>query len=525
MKEKSDIVYDTTVVIAEDELLVRIGIKSSVDWEKNGFKLLGEAADGNEAIQMVRKFLPHILLLDIKMPGMSGLDILKIIQLEKIPTKVIIISGLNDFMSVKSAMQSGAYDYIHKPRMGYEDLLKIMLQIQQDCRKEERKSLLQEEVSPEVLFLQKIAGDEKPNEQEIFSSETKKLFEERSFCFIYSSLVGVARKKQQKVNFDEKVLYKTTENLITEFCSQRKNIWFIVPKQGRYFFLLTTGFYDGAFIERKAEETAIALRSMVKRFINMDLVSGISSWQNQPDKILETCGQAHTAYEAAFFYNSGIQKYSSIRFADEEEMKECSRLAESMGLSDGIDNIGIHIEKFSMLCRILGKAFCMSRRQLIYHLQNMMYQISEQDVVLCEEWYEKLYACNNLEDLEEVYTLCLKDYRHQRGRRYGNTVGMIAEYLQKNYSSDISLALLSRVFHLNEHYISRVFKEETGENFLSYLNRIRIEEAKKLLLESDKKIYEIAEETGFQSSVNFNYVFNRFAGISPKMFREQFGKK
>ena len=172
MKEKSDIVYDTTVVIAEDELLVRIGIKSSVDWEKNGFKLLGEAADGNEAIQMVRKFLPHILLLDIKMPGMSDLDILKIIQLEKIPTKVIIISGLDDFMSVKSAMQSGAYDYIHNPRMGYEDLLKIMLQIQQDCRKEERKSLLQEEVSTEVLFLQKIAGDEKPNEQEIFSSET-----------------------------------------------------------------------------------------------------------------------------------------------------------------------------------------------------------------------------------------------------------------------------------------------------------------------------------------------------------------
>ena len=162
---------------------------------------------------------------------------------------------------------------------------------------------------------------------------------------------------------------------------------------------------------------------------------------------------------------------------------------------------------------------------MIYHLQNMMYQISEQDVILCEEWYEKLYACNNLEDLEEVYTLCLKDYRHQRGRRYGNTVGMIAEYLQKNYSSDISLALLSRVFHLNEHYISRVFKEETGENFLSYLNRIRIEEAKKLLLESDKKIYEIAEETGFQSSVNFNYVFKRFAGISPKMFRDQVGKK
>lgn len=151
MKEKSDIVYDTTVVIAEDELLVRIGIKSSVDWEKNGFKLLGEAADGNEAIQMVRKFLPHILLLDIKMPGMSGLDILKIIQLEKIPTKVIIISGLDDFMSVKSAMQSGAYDYIHKPRMGYEDLLKIMLQIQQDCRKEERKSLLQEEVTVKPL--------------------------------------------------------------------------------------------------------------------------------------------------------------------------------------------------------------------------------------------------------------------------------------------------------------------------------------------------------------------------------------
>ena len=155
MKEKSDIVYDTTVVIAEDELLVRIGIKSSVDWEKNGFKLLGEAADGNEAIQMVRKFLPHILLLDIKMPGMSGLDILKIIQLEKIPTKVIIISGLDDFMSVKSAMQSGAYDYIHKPRMGYEDLLKIMLQIHRTAEKKRENLCYRKRLVRKFCFYRK----------------------------------------------------------------------------------------------------------------------------------------------------------------------------------------------------------------------------------------------------------------------------------------------------------------------------------------------------------------------------------
>lgn len=122
--------HTTKIVIAEDELLVRVGLKSIIPWEKYNLELVSEFFNGDELLQYIRKYPPHILLLDIKLPGSSGLDILKIIHDENLPIQVIVISSWDDCYTMKQAMQLGAYEYIHKPQMTSTQLLEMILKIQ-----------------------------------------------------------------------------------------------------------------------------------------------------------------------------------------------------------------------------------------------------------------------------------------------------------------------------------------------------------------------------------------------------------
>ena len=123
--------HTTKIVIAEDELLVRVGLKSIIPWEKYNLELVSEFFNGDELLQYIRKYPPHILLLDIKLPGSSGLDILKIIHDENLPIQVIVISSWDgNCYTMKQAMQLGAYEYIHKPQMTSTQLLEMILKIQ-----------------------------------------------------------------------------------------------------------------------------------------------------------------------------------------------------------------------------------------------------------------------------------------------------------------------------------------------------------------------------------------------------------
>lgn len=131
-----------------------------------------------------------------------------------------------------------------------------------------------------------------------------------------------------------------------------------------------------------------------------------------------------------------------------------------------------------------------------------------------------MIVCETIDELKEEYQKHLLEYMAAH-KRYSHTVETIIRFIEENYRKQISLSVLSKHCNLNEHYISRIFKEETGENYLSYLNKIRINEARKLLKNTNLKIYEIAEATGFSSNVNFNYVFNRMEGISPSAYRDK----
>ena len=120
------------------ESLVRLGIKSSVEWENYGYEIIGEADNGQNGLEMIQQKQPDIVLLDICMPVMDGIEVLKRLQQMEIDCKVIILSCHDDFHFVKEAMKNGAYDYLRKNEINSANILNILEEVRQSVREEER---------------------------------------------------------------------------------------------------------------------------------------------------------------------------------------------------------------------------------------------------------------------------------------------------------------------------------------------------------------------------------------------------
>lgn len=504
-----------TVMIAEDELLVRLGLKTSIDWERFGFTLIGECENGIDALNKVRQHHPNILLLDIKMPGLTGLEVLECIWKEKIDTRVILITGLDDFDTVKAALKLGALDYIHKPCLGSGELVEVLSRAKKEVI-EQRYNHAVIKKQPEVDFLNRLVPNGKIDNSSISNTE---IFQGRKYCFLYVSLIGIYEKRKNNICYDVRKTYKYAENLITEFCVQKKNVWNITIMEDQVLILLMEDKYQAdAVLEKNAFMIGSSLNTVLKRFIDVGLRIGISPVTDDVSMTAALYGKAYSAWESTFFLDEKMVTSDHIPETGQSVINLHQVMIKELQLNDSFSSLNVHINHFCKWCDLLKEHFIINQRQLMYHVQNFLYKILKQDILLCEKWMHELNICESIDELKEDYQKYLLEYMAVH-KRYSHTVEKIIRYIEENYQKQISLSILSEHCNFNEHYISRIFKEETGENYLSYLNKTRINEAKKLLGSTDLKIYEIADRTGFSSSVNFNYVFNRMEGISPSIYR------
>ena len=134
-----------SIAIIDDESLVRLGIKSSVEWENYGYEIIGEADNGQNGLEMIQQKQPDIVLLDICMPVMDGIEVLKRLQQMEIDCKVIILSCHDDFHFVKEAMKNGAYDYLRKNEINSANILNILEEVRQSVREERKNKEASEE--------------------------------------------------------------------------------------------------------------------------------------------------------------------------------------------------------------------------------------------------------------------------------------------------------------------------------------------------------------------------------------------
>lgn len=391
------------VLIVDDELLARRMLKESIVWEEYGYSICGEAANGKDGLEKAVQLRPDLIFVDIKMPVMSGLTMVREIQALELGCEIVMLTCYEDFDYVREAMRCGAADYLLKHTFEDEDLKELLRRIEKRIQKEENRM--------ESLNLLKENVFEKLISDTLSREKIRGYVETGILPALQPHYMVVCIRMQKQPTDTEK------EKFIEDFQTDLdKNV-------------------------NKMEEWHWYLSSMKNRELYLLLTS--------PDKT--SVSEMKTA----------IKKIMTDFYRRKQEKE--------IGWLTGVT------------CRM----FC--------------------------RWEDLREAVKEAKDLTqggEEYLAC------------SAKVISAIEFIRNNYARQICLEDIAEYAGVSRVYLSQIFKKETGKNISDYLVEYRLGKAKELLLNSNLKIYTIAELCGFGSAQYFNKIFKKMNGISPYQLKD-----
>lgn len=528
------------VMVVDDELLARIGIVSLIDWEKNNMELVCECENGKIAYDMATKYKPHIIITDIKMPVMNGIDLIKKLKKEGYKGKFIVLSSHSDFDYVKEAMKLGVEDYILKLKMEADELLNVLENVIKTMVEESRKDevdmqtylhsnmrILQED------FMRSLIRGSYDREMDI-SHKLELLNIGIGIRNLYCITIIIEKKDGiPTINNDEGegVMGRTIINLIRSSLKEFKSVY-VCRMSELEFTVLINNNYNSLGINAHME----SLMREIYKYINLRSMTGISGRFSGYENIRNAYKESKEAIKIAFSSPSAVSSYKSNKseITDAKVLEHCLKQFEeaySESMRDGIDNslyelYGILRSK-SGLTKEEAKRICFT---IVYILK----AYSERTHIMEESIFDKQdpYIRINQLFMKEDYLLWIAEVKQKISDCLGEmdnksqNVIKAKEYIKRNYGKDsLSLKKIADYLYLSPSYLSAIFKSELGINYNDFVTKVRIEKAKELLRITDKKVYTIAEDIGYGNIHYFSRIFKKTTGFTPLQYRNQCKKR
>lgn len=510
------------ILIADDEAIIREGIKYLFDYEALGFTICAEAANGDQAYERILALLPDVALMDIRMPGMSGLEVIKNARDRGYTGRVVIISSYTDFKFAQEAIRCGVHSYITKP-IDEEELEAILTQIRNELDREQQAQNTSEH------YLHK-AHDSIIRDILLGQAELAQLNREDLYLNAGSYQVILT---ESCPGTGEDIIGPIARQLqISDPCSAGCNL---IRLDGYDVFLLKGDtairrFHD--FLDRR-------------RFGNRP------KEHNPADSLFITYGaQVSTLEEAADSYRQALLLQQRRFFCDQdqhilgwEDLPAFKNVAPVVG--------DLLVKNYAST--LLDCIHSFNRRmmaQTLKELQELLFNSSDSiesiklfltDLYLqVKEQMHHLYPGNEIpffanaaiiqaiSQAEYLYEIIL--FFTQRFEVFMSATGTstrdsvlddILHYIHHNYASNITLENIAPLFGYNRSYLGKIFSKKMGQTFNSYVDHVRIERSKELLLKDEAKVYSIAERVGYKNVDYFHIKFKKYVGQSPAEFRKK----
>ncbi|GIO15536.1 AraC family transcriptional regulator [Cohnella xylanilytica] len=527
------------VLIVDDELLMRIGLKSMIDWEERGFRIVGEAANGKEALDLVDIHKPELIITDIKMPVMDGLELIRENSRKHDGCQYIILSCLDEFHYAQEAVRLGAADYLIKSDIKPRQLIDALDKIQKRIAKDSIQGVaaaLKEQVKEgigylkETLFKELISGFR--DEKEIVEKT-----EPLNIALVQGPMILVKLKvdrfeqiRRKYVEQDEKLLRYSVVNIIEEIISRRRRREVIVENSAEYLLVMNS---DGEFIHGEDYESYNRLfdkiQTSLKDFLNITVAIGVSSVATGFGGLKKAYREANMAVKSLFFDNRArIAYYDDIPqksrnleiypITQEDERKFRLDVENSVeGAIHYITNMQQELQQEGYSEQAARKAY-ISILSLISSCYPSIPTFGDDGRTV----YEQLLQEETLGGMHELTLRFLEECeRHDQNQSYRpqSYAEQARAIIISQYAEDISLQTVADSINVNSSYLSRVFKQETGENFINFLTKIRIEKAQSLLKDKNIRIYEVANRVGYPNTTYFSKLFKKTTGLSPEEYR------
>ncbi len=542
------------LLIVDDEMLVRMGLKTTIDWPKLGFQIAGEADNGLKALEVARTIRPDLVLTDIRMPKMDGLTLMKALKKELPRTKILILSCYQDFDYVREALQLGALDYIPKLSMQVEELERVMLRakavLEEEAEQEraadgawetERYRSLREMQGHFFQDLLKGALNEAELPERLLRLKLR-LAESGLYAAVCLRVDDLRAIRQRNGGTGLTSLESPLYNIIDEAIEKGglKGDLFM-GREGEFglVFSFTAG-TEAAALFRELSDFCAHLRETVQLYFNLSVSFGIGRVATSLIRLKDAYGEAAAALEYRFYQGQGsLNRYRENPPA-EEPLYSASQEQTLRERLEGGDYAGAETLVMGLLDQARTdepKTPALLRQELLEVMLTFSRVLKQYGGRLeqppAASGPNSSQALNPLNAPAEIETLAeMKLWFHDfvawfgaalndlKSQKFGREVSRALEYINRHYASELKLGEIAGRIGMNETYFSHLFKKETGANFTDYVNGLRIEKAKQLLRNSADNIYEIAATVGYANVSYFSKVFKQIVGVSPVEYKK-----
>ncbi len=537
------------LLVVEDEEMIRNKIMYNTNWKEHGFIEVLQASNGKEALEIVRKNNIDIVVTDIQMPEMNGIELIREIKSLNRGIKCIIITAYAEFEYAKESVKLNVNDYILKPFKS-KDLLEIVKKLSEEILRErnervevenlrrqlrENKKALREKLFNDLLSNSYI-GDV---ENDLNYLELSKLKDREFFIAVINinNFMELIREEDEEQKY---IVNLSFYNLVTKFLSS--------------FGADSSNTCDSelvySVINYKIDQLVIAVYDDIDKYI--PAFEGLIKTGRQELGFCMTIGignkyknltDVHVSYREAcsavlldrVYGREIVYIFNDLNFGNKVYSKQLHILGDTklyddlkigafpeikMDIVDIITQIKsskLELDAINTIIYNIVLLSCKTVNELGYDI----FEIMGEDFNL----HFDVKEINNLVQLEEwllSFFYKVNEFINQkRSNRNENLLSKVKDYVDRNYSENITLTSIAKNFGISSGYLSVLFNDHIGQNFIDYLTNLRIQNAKNLLKSTDLKIYEIADKVGYRDAYYFSTAFKKIVGINPTDYREK----
>lgn len=531
------------VFLVEDEFVVREGIKRNVDWQANGYEFCGEAGDGELAFPMIQKLQPDIVITDIRMPFMDGLELSRLIKKEFPWMEIVILTGFEEFEYAKEAISLGVAKYLLKPISG-DELLKEISDIAEKIEDKKKEREIREKYAQEMeenvqkekkeLFQHLVTGSKSMPEllemAEKMKIDLSALWYNIVLIKVQSANHLPEEYSKRMISIEKKLKYLLDEPYIISFdrnlegkallfkadsieeleAMQKKHIAGLqgeLDGDDRYRYFGGIGKPVNRLRELptsfESASHAFAKRYLIKENCILD---SNAMEQNLPE-------------EAEFdIHNIDLKELQSDRvreFLKLGNKEEVVYFVDEFFKKQGSNAMNSTIFRQYI---VMDVYFCVAA-----FLEEL--QIGREEIASFDVNVQMLQSRENaLEYVTSIMETAMELREKSASNRYGSVVEQVKKYIEEHYvEEELSLNLLASYVNFSPNHLSMIFSQQTGQTFIKYLTDYRMSKAKELLRSTGKRSSEISLEVGYKDPHYFSYLFKKTQGVTPTQYRGRKG--
>jgi two-component system response regulator YesN len=497
------------VLVVDDEFLIRNYLKKCICWEEIAMEIAGEASSAREALDLIDQIVPDIIFTDICMPFMDGIEFSKSV-VEKFPhIKIVIITGHDEFDYVKRSIKLGISDFLLKP-VNPEEIRKVALELKSKIELE-RTHINQYEIADKMTYF-KIDINEQSD------------FFQTAVVEVSDSVRGTHDREEELI-----LLAMKCSDLIRKVLREDRYVHVFFDNSRKIVILSNNESLD---LTDCCETIKALLINRCKCFVSIGIGNKIHGLKNIKVTYREACDALN--YKIVIGKNQ-VVNYNDITYSSDQSWRGIPNKGEKLDffIKTGIKHKAVELidELFSESCFNLSITIENLRLEAFDILSSCMRVLLELQIDTSSLWgkntkpYEDVFRMDNLLEMKDYLKILIEkviDKIHTFNERKANILILhIREYIEHNINNaNLSLSTIAREFYVSPSHLCRLFKQETKQTVVEYITRQRMEYAKKILKETNLKVYQIGEMVGINDPNYFSTIFKKFTGLSVNEFRK-----